>query len=200
MMTEAPGTTLFAYWDALRAGRPAPDRAEIDPRAIGPVLGDTFVLEGDLTGTLPYRLAGSRVCSLFAREMKGESFLAALSPVARATMTRGIADALAAQAGLLLAVTGTNADGRSLDLEMTVLPLMHRGRLGGRFIGTLAGTDLPYWVGRDGLTRLEVGALTMLWPTARGTEALAVNATIQPRSHASSARPALRLIQGGVVS
>ncbi|MCZ8314826.1 PAS domain-containing protein [Phreatobacter sp.] len=199
-MTHAAGTTLFAYWDSLRGGRPAPERSDIDPRAIGSILGDTFVLEGDLTGTLPYRLAGSRICSLFAREMKGEGFTEHFTGTGREAFLRGLSDALAAQAGLSLAVTGTSSAGRNVDLEMTLLPLVHRGRLGARMIGTIAGTDLPWWVGRDGLTRLEIGAVSLLWPTARGATTLAADATIQPRSHAFAAKPALRLIQGGVAS
>ncbi|MBX9990250.1 PAS domain-containing protein [Phreatobacter oligotrophus] len=199
-MTHAAGTTLFAYWDSLRGGRPAPERSDIDPRAIGPILGDTFVLEGDLTGALPYRLAGSRISTLFAREMKGESFTALFTELGRQAFHRGLSDALAAQAGLSLAVTGTSTIGRDVDLEMTLLPLVHRGRLGARMIGTIAGTDLPWWIGRDGVAKLEIGALSLLWPTARGAEALAADATIQPRSHAFAAKPALRLIQGGIAS
>ena len=89
-MTHAAGTTLFAYWDSLRGGRPAPERSDIDPRAIGPILGDTFVLEGDLTGALPYRLAGSRISTLFAREMKGESFTALFTELGRQAFHRGL--------------------------------------------------------------------------------------------------------------
>ncbi len=142
-MTHAAGTTLFAYWDSLRGGRPAPERSDIDPRAIGPILGDTFVLEGDLTGALPYRLAGSRISTLFAREMKGESFTALFTELGRQAFHRGLSDALAAQAGLSLAVTGTSTIGRDVDLEMTLLPLVHRGRLGARMIGTIAGPICP---------------------------------------------------------
>jgi len=199
-MTHVAGTTLFAYWDSLRDGRPAPDRSDIDPRAIGPILGDTFVLEGDLGGTLPYRLAGSRVCSLFAREMKGEGFTALFTPAGREAFHRGLSNALAAQVGLSVAVTGTSIAGREVELEMTVLPLVHRGRLGARLIGTLTGANLPWWIGRDGLTGLDIGALSLLWPTPTEAVSLVPEATIQPRSHAFTAKPALRLIQGGVAS
>jgi hypothetical protein len=109
-MNNAASSTLFAYWDQLRAGRPAPDRAEIDPRAIAPVLGDTFILEAGRDGTLTYRLAGSRACALFARELKGSGFLDTFTGEARSALVRSLGDALAAPAGLMANLTATSID------------------------------------------------------------------------------------------
>ena len=56
------------------ARAPAPARAEIDPVAIRHALGDTFILAADFAGELRFRLAGTRICALFCRELKGEAF------------------------------------------------------------------------------------------------------------------------------
>ena len=66
---------LFAYWDRRRGRRPAPERGEIEPGPIRRVLGDTFILSFDEPAGHPFRLAGTRVCALFCRELKGEGFV-----------------------------------------------------------------------------------------------------------------------------
>ena len=66
---------LFTYWDGLRGGRTAPERSDIDPAEIHQILGDTFILEYENQDSLNFRLAGTRLCGSFCRELKGRSFL-----------------------------------------------------------------------------------------------------------------------------
>ncbi|MGB7693554.1 MAG: PAS domain-containing protein [Pseudolabrys sp.] len=65
---------LFDYWNRQRGERSAPARSEIDPGAIRHALGDTFMLSADFIDGIRFRLAGTRVCALFGREIKGEGF------------------------------------------------------------------------------------------------------------------------------
>ena len=65
---------LFDYWNKRRGGRPAPERGEIEPGAIRHVLADTFILAFDAGAGHPFRIAGTRVCALFGRELKGAAF------------------------------------------------------------------------------------------------------------------------------
>ncbi|KAF0128144.1 MAG: hypothetical protein FD152_2368 [Xanthobacteraceae bacterium] len=199
-MNEAESSILFTYWDQLRAGRPAPDRAEIDPRDIAPILGSTFILEGDRSGALLYRLAGSRVCAIFGREMKGAGFLDAFADTGRSAAIRALSDALSANAGLFMGLTGTSTAGRTMALEATVLPLVHRGRMGARMIGCLAAPEAPYWVGRDGIESIVVDSVRLLWPNWSDAGSIGREATIQPGLRPFAGRPALRLIQGGNVA
>lgn len=68
--------TLFQYWDDLRAGRIAPYRSEVDPRAIAPLLDSTFILEHLRDGATRFRLAGTKFCDSFGMELRGMSALA----------------------------------------------------------------------------------------------------------------------------
>ena len=74
-MQLAISRELYAYWDALRAGRSAPERNDIEPGAIRGVLADTFVLDFDPQSGFPFRIAGSRANALFGTELRGLSFL-----------------------------------------------------------------------------------------------------------------------------
>ena len=74
-MKHAASQELYAYWEERRGTRPAPERAEIEPGAIRQVLSDAFILALDDRAGHPFRLAGTRVCALFGRELKGERFI-----------------------------------------------------------------------------------------------------------------------------
>src|SRR5438552_5299077 len=66
---------LFDYWNERRGRRPAPERGDIEPGDIRGVLADTFILAFDAPASHPFRIAGTRVCALFGRELKGEAFV-----------------------------------------------------------------------------------------------------------------------------
>src|SRR5262249_18658036 len=63
------------YWNARRGLRAAPERGEIEPGAIRRALADTFVLAVDRGAGHPFRIAGTRVCAAFGRELKGVAFI-----------------------------------------------------------------------------------------------------------------------------
>lgn len=67
---------LLKYWNKLRAGRAAPYRREVDPRAIEGLLDSTFILEHVDERNSRFRLAGTRLCENFGMELRGMSALA----------------------------------------------------------------------------------------------------------------------------
>lgn len=75
-MKHASSALVLDYWNDRRRHRPAPERGDIDPGEIRQALGDTFMLAADFVDELRFRLAGTRVCALFGREIKGEAFTA----------------------------------------------------------------------------------------------------------------------------
>src|SRR2546428_3264332 len=74
---------LFDYWTEQRGRRAMPERADIEPAAIRRALADTFILSFEPAMGHPFRVAGTRVCALFGREIKGEGFLHLFSHAAR---------------------------------------------------------------------------------------------------------------------
>lgn len=150
---------LFAYWNKRRGTRPAPERADIDPADIRHQLGDTFILEADTTDRLHFRLAGTRVCALFGREIKGEAF-AALWDAASADMIEALMTVVAReQIGVAAGLTGQADDGAAIDLEMILLPLGQSGHARVRALGLLAPIAPPYWLGEKPVTALTLGTI-----------------------------------------
>src|SRR5205807_6530417 len=74
-MKTAPTRKMYAYWNARRGSRLAPERGDIEPGAIREILSDSFIVSFDDTADHPFRLAGTRVCTLFGHELKGEPFV-----------------------------------------------------------------------------------------------------------------------------
>jgi hypothetical protein len=146
-MKHKASRDLYAYWNTLRGSRPAPERSEVDPGAIRTALGDTIMLSRERGQDASFRLAGTRVCALFCRELKNSSF----QPLFDASSRREI-DALLDHAGediegLLAGVIARNAQGVSIPLELLLLPLFQRGASDGRMIGVLAPATPPAWLG-----------------------------------------------------
>lgn len=129
---------FFTYWDGKRGEARAPERSDVDPSALRELLGDIFVLSYDDAATYPFRVAGTRVCALFGRDVKDRSFPALFARQHRrdiADVIAGVAeDVLPAIAGL----TATAADGSNAHLELLLLPFNTRAHCPITLTGVLA--------------------------------------------------------------
>jgi hypothetical protein len=153
---------LFEYWNTRRGRRAAPERGDIEPGAIRGVLADTFILTFDERNGHPFRIAGTRVCALFARDLKGRSFLDLWSRASRSAMRDMLAIVAHESIGVVAGVSGaTGNDGRH-DFEMLMLPLSNLGRTDSRLLGALAPTEVPKWLGAQPLHGLTLGPLRYL--------------------------------------
>lgn len=153
---------LFDYWNERRGTRPAPERADIDPAAIRHALGDTFMLAADFVDQLRFRLAGTRVCALFCREIKGEEFNSLWDEKSRKMIDDLLVVVNNESIGAVAGLIGRTADGAELDLEFLLLPLAHTGHARIRAMGVLVPIVPPYWLGEKPLVELEFGTLRHL--------------------------------------
>jgi hypothetical protein len=127
--------------------RRAPERADIDPAAIRRILGDSLVLSCDAGDVARFRVAGTKLCALFGRELREEPFAsiwdtdsaAAIGDIVRVVADEGI--------GVVAGVSAQSREELNADFEMLLLPLMHTGRIGARLIGSLAPLTQPFWLG-----------------------------------------------------
>jgi len=160
---------LFEYWNARRGRRPAPERADIEPGAIRRLLADTFILSFEPGAGHPFRIAGTRVCALFNRELKGEAFLDLWSIGSRRDirdLTMIVADE---SVGVAASASGVSAAGAELRLELVLLPLSHHGRTDARFLGALAPSEPPAWLGTSPLAGLTLGTHRFVGPAVAPT-------------------------------
>lgn len=153
---------LFDYWNFRRGRRPAPDRGDIEPSAIRRILADTFILSCDERAGHPFRIAGTRVCAAFGRELKSEPFDALWTPAARVEIRDLVRIVTTEMVGILVNANATSSARTAHDVELLLLPLSHRGNTGARVLGALVPRDAPYWLGACTLGPLAIGGLRYL--------------------------------------
>ncbi len=122
-MKHAASRQLYAHWEKRRGTRPAPERGEIEPSAIRRARSDTFILALDGGAGHPFRLAGTRVCALFGRELKGEPFIGLWAATSQPVLRDLIAILNDERVGTVAGVTAQSAGGEPIELELLLLPL-----------------------------------------------------------------------------
>ena len=171
-MKLAASRELFAYWNALRGLRSAPERDDVDPGAIRGVLADTFILEFDPAAGFPLRVVGTRTNALFLRELRGKPFLDLWREVDRAEIAE-IVVALADEAQpFLIGAAAAPLGFPQVDVEVLLLPLRRRGDTHARALGCCAPRGVPRWLGLAGVGALTLLTLRALGPSDRDDEIL----------------------------
>ena len=189
-MKHSSTRELFDYWNRRRGTRPAPERGEIEPGAIRRVLADTFILTIDPPSGHPFRIAGTRVCAAFGRELKGVAFTDLWADASKPAVRDLLAVVAAESVGVVAGASGLSCAGAPLKLELLALPLVHRGGLNGRILGALVPSEVPYWLGVSTLGHLTLGTFRHLGPQT--------DPTLAPRM-LSDGSPDGRLRRGLVV-
>lgn len=115
--------TLFAYWDARRLGRSAPTRGDIAPRDLAGLLSHLFILRRMDRDHHIFRLAGTSLCQMHQREFKDQNFLGLWRGHDRQHMTALIEGALSVPAPACALADAASIDGRSVEVEIALLPL-----------------------------------------------------------------------------
>ncbi|RAI34963.1 PAS domain-containing protein [Rhodoplanes serenus] len=188
-MKHAASRELYRYWTTLRGVRRAPERDEIDPAALRKVLGDSFILTFDRNAGHPVRLAGTRLCGLFGRELKGSAFTGLWEPVSHPLISSLIAEVADEAAGLVIGAHGLTQHEPPLPLEVVLLPLAHRASLHARLLGVLAPLQVPYWLGIEPVRSLRFDTFRNLAPTLAPSLVPAVRPEVR--------RPHLVVLEGG---
>jgi hypothetical protein len=197
-MKHPASRELYAYWNQLRGDAAAPRRAAIEPADIRAILGDTFILEVADRQTYRFRLAGTRLCAAYGRELKGRNLLDFWSAEDREGMATLLAAVSEDAAATVLGIEATSGRDRDLSFEMLILPLWHDGPLYDRVLGVLAPMARPYWLGTQPIVRQRITSLRLLWPEEQPRFMMRAPAPAPvPLPAAIARRGSLVLLQGG---
>ena len=184
-MQKQSTKTLYDYWNTLRGSRSAPDRRDLDPTKIRGALANTFILELTDNGEFDFRLAGSHLCSTYARELKGRSFSRLWHPRDRDAMGTLVRAVTEDHAVALITFTGMTAIHTRLTVETILLPVRHNGSTQTRLLGAMTALDEPYWFGVQPVVEQRISGLRLIWPDVQ--------------SHAEMARDVAATVPADVV-
>lgn len=163
-MQTASAKTLYDYWNALRGARSAPDRRDIDPTKIRSALSNTFILEIDDQAEYSFRLAGSHLCSAYARELKGRSFSQLWHQRDRDAMDTLIRAVTEDHAVALVTFQGMTGIHTRASFESILLPIRHNGSTHARILGAMTAIEEPYWLGVQPVLEQRITGLRLIWP------------------------------------
>jgi hypothetical protein len=162
-MKQRESIELFQYWDRLRDKRPAPKRTEIEPADIKTLLADTFILEKDSRGEAVFRLAGTRLCAVFGRELKGFALLSLWAFKDQRLIARLAHSAFHAKSVVVIAFEGRSQNGRTSLFELLLLPL-DGGAEAPRTLGVASAVEKPYWLGADPIVECRIDTIRVVDP------------------------------------
>src|SRR5512143_745418 len=164
VMQQPTSRQLYAYWDRVRNGRVAPRRFEIEPARIPTLLPETFIAEGAGLPGFRFRLAGTKICEQFGKELRGIDILSLFDDEGReqlATTLHAVFADGAVGHGSFRSFTGTN---RQALFELVLLPLIHTGETINRLLGVITAIEPPFWLGGEPLLRHELVELRLHSP------------------------------------
>ena len=152
-MRHKTSKKIFTYWNNLRGTRIAPERTEIEPSDIRDILGDTFILEVDhLYRTISFRLAGTKLCSSYGRELKSVGFLGLWDETDNMKIFDAVKQVYEDARPTVIAHIAQTEGGQFLEYETLLLPLLNGTSKTVRILGTAAPSEVPGWVGMDPIT------------------------------------------------
>jgi hypothetical protein len=173
IMQKTSTKTLFDYWNSIRGARSAPDRRDIDPARIKTALASTFILERDDAHEFSFRLAGSHLCSAYARELKGRSFTRLWHARDRDAMETLIRAVTEDHAVALVTFEGKTPIQTKALFETILLPIRHNGATDSRMLGAMTAFDTPYWFGVQPIMEQRITGLRLIWPDETSPEEMA---------------------------
>lgn len=167
-MKQNGSIELFLYWNRLRDGRAAPQRTEIEPADIKTLLADTFILERDTRGEAVFRLAGTRLCAVYGRELKGFSFPSLWKEKDQRLIERLAHGVFEAKTVVAVAFDGISRTGRTNAFEMLVVPL-DGGVANQRCLGIISAVQKPFWLGADPIVGAGIESVRVIDPDREST-------------------------------
>lgn len=196
---------IYDYWNQLRAGRAAPLRSELEPTELQGILPDIMILEQEDPLTYRFRLAGTRLCSYYGRELRGKNILDAWSRAERESVESLLFSVTEDAAAAVLGFSANCEEGHSTAMEMLLLPLKNDGNDHIRVFGSIVPLNPPDWLGSSPLLGHKITSLRLLWPDDAPRfkiEARAAAPVEDPpfgrNMPARRGRPKLTVIEGGL--
>ena len=156
---------LYQYWLSRREERAIPRRCDINPVDIQHLLMDSFILQIIPDEMTIYRLAGSRIASLFGQELRQQPFLYLWAPIHRDTVESAIEIVTDDALCVVLGWRGRTNDGRRITGETLLMPLSldSDGRVE-RILGIASTHKAPFWLGQVPIVELDVTTLRIVDP------------------------------------
>jgi len=147
---------LYEYWDKQRCGAPAPERGALEPAPIRHLIGDMFVVACDDALRFPLRVAGTRICAMIGRDVKGEDLLELFARASRRKVEDFLSMATEESLATIAGVTAFTDSRASVHLELLLLPFAPSVLAPQSVTGSLVTVGVPATLGHSPLRDLSL--------------------------------------------
>jgi hypothetical protein len=172
-MKHQANREFYSYWDEKRAGAAAPERSDLEPEHVRHLLGDIFVLSCDPAAGYPFRVAGTRMCALLGRDLKGQSFTRLFHDGDREEIEDLLGIVAEETLPTVAGITTQAPDGTRVHLELLLLPFSARLHTPLSLTGLLAPLNPVQGLhAYDSLKDFSLTSWRHLGPDRRGPRAL----------------------------
>lgn len=154
---------LFRYWNHIRDGKPAPKRTQIEPIDIRAHLASTFILEQGLRREVTFRLAGTKVCAIFGRELKDYSFFGLFSLGDIGLAKRLINTCFVDKTVSVIGFDGITRTRKVAGFEGIFMPLAGPGE-SERIFGAIFSDTQPQWLGAEPINESRITSVRIVDP------------------------------------
>ncbi|WP_183838104.1 PAS domain-containing protein [Rhizobium etli] len=137
---------VFDYWNRIRGAADAPLKSQVEPSAVPHLLQSLFILEAREDGDIVFRLAGTRICDLFGRDLRGERFSSLWAHGQHADIERTAVGVMDHAMPALFNATGYSTVGHQASFEIIMMPLRSSHGACDRVLGAIAPVAAASWL------------------------------------------------------
>ncbi|ANK91763.1 PAS domain-containing protein [Rhizobium sp. N6212] len=137
---------IFDYWNRIRGAADAPLKSQVEPSAVPHLLQSLFILETRDGGDIVFRLAGTRICDFFGRDLRGERFSSLWAHGQHADIERTAMGVMDHAMPALFNTTGYSTVGHQASFEIIMMPLRSSDGACDRLLGAIAPKAPASWL------------------------------------------------------
>lgn len=190
-----PGSrTLFRHWEMCRAENACPTREDFTFGPIQNVMPDMVVIERDyLRNSFKFRLAGSRVCNLYVRNLTGANVLSGWDNFESDVISRHLMTVINQKQPAVLRMRLTTDHQQVVAVELLALPVLAGPNQRVQIIGGIFPFRESHTLGHSQIASQELVSGRVIW-TEHGDGG---NADLSGISGARQPQRPFRVIDGG---
>ena len=191
---------LFRYWESIRREKTAPTKADLDIRQIAGLLPFLGILERHpLRQVYHWRLAGTGICKVFARELTQRRFLEGWPEFETSVLSRMLDTVVSTHQPSIARIKASSEHGEIIGLELLVLPVTTDRPNVTHLLVALVPFREPIWIGEVPLATFELSKVKMIWTEhANGHANTDFGAALIQSTSQVTHRPHFRVIDGGL--
>jgi hypothetical protein len=132
---------ILAYWQAVTPEAGAPSQAAISPRALKPFLPDMFLVERLDKAVYAFRMAGTRLCARYGRELRDHDFVRLWPASQHSYVITALARCLQGVQPVVLSGSAATLDGAPVNYDILLMPLADPNGRVVRILGAMLTAD-----------------------------------------------------------